>query len=644
MPTSSSGQLEGAGQVVAGAGRHQGDRTDLAQQPEVVQALRHGVDRAVPADHHHAPAVGREQGVAQLLVGLGVHHDGVGRAAQQVDRLGRRRRHRRPGGWPGRGRGCAGVWSPAQCGGTGARTWHDPGMTGRDVVVVGAGVVGASVALELAAPGRSVVVVDRAAGAGHGSTSASSAIVRFNYSTFAGVALAWESHAGWEDWAGPPRPPRPRRRWRAFMRHRHARARRILPGGARDRPVRRGRRALGALGRRRARAAACPASTPAVRAAAAGRPSSLLRRRRTAGSAALWTPDAGYVDDPRLAAAQPRRRGAGATARVPAPAEVVAAEPPAGDGGGSAPRDGDVARAPTSSSTPPGRGRAGQRDSPASARDFTVTTARCGRRSTRCRRPPTSTGRAVAVLADLDLGTYLRPDPAATRCSSAALEPACDPLEWLDDPDAADPRPTRERVRGPGATGRTAPARTSGCRTGRPASPASTTSRRLDPDLRPHRPARLLRRDGHQRQPVQERARWSGELMARARRRRRGRPRPRRATRCGSRCPTPATRSTSARSPGCASERRLVRHGDGLTPPVPPLVRGAASAAVVGEHAELRGEPVERRAVLGDGRGRGRRVAGRPRGVAAADGDRRSARRREGVVATGAVAALGVAG
>src|SRR4051794_9931246 len=72
--------------------------------------------------------------------------------------------------------------------------------TAADVVVVGAGVIGASVALELARSGRRVVCVDKAAGPGLGSTSASSAIVRFNYSTRDGVALAWEAKHGWEAW------------------------------------------------------------------------------------------------------------------------------------------------------------------------------------------------------------------------------------------------------------------------------------------------------------------------------------------------------------------------------------------------------------------------------------------------------------
>jgi glycine/D-amino acid oxidase-like deaminating enzyme len=70
-----------------------------------------------------------------------------------------------------------------------------------DVVVVGAGVIGSSIAFELARAGRSVVVVDKASGPGQGSTSASSAVIRFNYSTWDGIALSWESKHCWEKWA-----------------------------------------------------------------------------------------------------------------------------------------------------------------------------------------------------------------------------------------------------------------------------------------------------------------------------------------------------------------------------------------------------------------------------------------------------------
>lgn len=69
-----------------------------------------------------------------------------------------------------------------------------------DVIVIGAGIIGTSVALELARGGRSVIVVDKGAAPGAGSTSSSSAIIRFSYSTVPAVLTAWESAALWTDW------------------------------------------------------------------------------------------------------------------------------------------------------------------------------------------------------------------------------------------------------------------------------------------------------------------------------------------------------------------------------------------------------------------------------------------------------------
>ena len=67
-------------------------------------------------------------------------------------------------------------------------------------IVIGAGVIGCSIAFEMAAKGYEVISIDKAQGPGQGSTSASSAVVRFNYSTFDAVALAWESFHCWKNW------------------------------------------------------------------------------------------------------------------------------------------------------------------------------------------------------------------------------------------------------------------------------------------------------------------------------------------------------------------------------------------------------------------------------------------------------------
>ncbi len=69
-----------------------------------------------------------------------------------------------------------------------------------DAIVIGAGVIGAAVALSLARKGLAVLALDRLPAAGYGSTAGSCAIVRPYYSTLDGAALGWESHFYWRDW------------------------------------------------------------------------------------------------------------------------------------------------------------------------------------------------------------------------------------------------------------------------------------------------------------------------------------------------------------------------------------------------------------------------------------------------------------
>ncbi len=78
----------------------------------------------------------------------------------------------------------------------------DAAVDAVDAIVIGAGVIGSAVALELARGGRSVIVVDKGPAAGAGSTSSSSSIIRFSYSTADAVLTAWEAAAMWLDWEG----------------------------------------------------------------------------------------------------------------------------------------------------------------------------------------------------------------------------------------------------------------------------------------------------------------------------------------------------------------------------------------------------------------------------------------------------------
>ncbi len=70
-----------------------------------------------------------------------------------------------------------------------------------DAIIIGAGVIGSGIAFELSRRGLRTITVDKLPAAGYGSTSASSAVVRLNYSTEAGMALAYEGLQYWNRWA-----------------------------------------------------------------------------------------------------------------------------------------------------------------------------------------------------------------------------------------------------------------------------------------------------------------------------------------------------------------------------------------------------------------------------------------------------------
>ncbi len=70
-----------------------------------------------------------------------------------------------------------------------------------DAVIIGAGVIGACTAYELAKLGYKTLSVDKLPQAGYGSTSSSCAIIRTYYSTTDSCALAYEGWHYWKDWS-----------------------------------------------------------------------------------------------------------------------------------------------------------------------------------------------------------------------------------------------------------------------------------------------------------------------------------------------------------------------------------------------------------------------------------------------------------
>jgi sarcosine oxidase subunit beta len=70
-----------------------------------------------------------------------------------------------------------------------------------DAIIVGAGIIGSSIALELSRAGLRTLNIDAEPAAGHGSTSYSSGIIRSFYSAPDSIRLAWEGYHYWADWA-----------------------------------------------------------------------------------------------------------------------------------------------------------------------------------------------------------------------------------------------------------------------------------------------------------------------------------------------------------------------------------------------------------------------------------------------------------
>jgi glycine/D-amino acid oxidase-like deaminating enzyme len=300
--------------------------------------------------------------------------------------------------------------------------------------VVGAGVIGAAIALELARAGRSVVVVDKAAGIGHGSTSASSAIVRFHYSTRTAVALAWEARHCWEDWRGHLAHDDPNG-LAGFVRtgmlvlepHPGASAATTTHFDAVGVPWERW-----SADEVRLRASLLDVG-------AYGPPKPVASDEFFASARGVlggtWTPDAGYVDDATLAAhnlaAAARLHGAEFQLRH----EVTGLEP-AGSRRwrvhtryqeGSEAIDCDVlvnAAGPWSGAV---NALAG------AGADFAVT-SRPMRQEVHWLPSPGEKALTLA-LADPDLGVYLRPTTEGILVGG--MEPECDPLEWLVRPEDA---------------------------------------------------------------------------------------------------------------------------------------------------------------------------------------------------------------
>jgi glycine/D-amino acid oxidase-like deaminating enzyme len=328
----------------------------------------------------------------------------------------------------------------------------DTPPSGADAVVVGAGVIGAAVALELARTDRRVVVVDKSGGVGHGSTSASSAIIRFNYSTWDGVATAWESGHCWARWAehlGTVRGP-----GLAAFRRTGA----VLldaPGSGTSEVVALFERA--GVPYERWDAATLRSRIPGIDAGRYGPPRSLLDDAFFSGPqgelGALFTPDAGFVDDPQLAAQNLADAAARIGVRFLFRRAVVGVLRGEDRVAGVRLADGTAITAPVVVNAA-GPWSGGFNRTAGVGAEFTVGVRPLRQEVHQVAAPvrqgdgsisgPRGTGTTSGpIVADVDLGTYLR--PSGGHLLIGGTLPACDPREWLDDPDECSPHPTPAR-------------------------------------------------------------------------------------------------------------------------------------------------------------------------------------------------------
>jgi sarcosine oxidase subunit beta len=310
-----------------------------------------------------------------------------------------------------------------------------------DAVVIGAGVIGSAIAFELARRGRSVTVVDSGPGPGTGSTSASSAIIRFHYSTRDAVLTAWEAAPIWADLGGhlglPDDPPIAR-----FIRTGCL----VLdcPGTNRTDVV----ALFDAVGvpyeeltpdqiRERYSDLDLGDYFPPR---PVDHPNFVNAPHGELGG--YFTPDAGFVDDPALAAVNfmdgARRHGA----RLRLHSRVTGVRRRADRITGVELATGGSITAPiVVNAAGPGSRKI---TAMAGVLDEMRIAHRPLRQEVHVTPAPAGFGlESGTIVTDLDLGTYFRPHLGGTLLAGGT-EPECDPLDWVLDPDDFNLLPTQD--------------------------------------------------------------------------------------------------------------------------------------------------------------------------------------------------------
>lgn len=299
-------------------------------------------------------------------------------------------------------------------------------------VVIGAGVLGCAIAWELRKLGAEVVAVDRNGEVGHGSTSASCGIVRRFYSQPGMVRLANEAAHLWADWGA----------WLGPIEGEPARFERpgvLLLPPAIDATVRAIVEDMKACGvpARILDAVAVGERFPFLETARFGPPvpvdhPDFLAPVTERIEGAVFEEDGGYVVSPGLATHNLRLAGEREGVRFLLNAEVVQVRRGGGArfevvlAGGEA-LGADVvvnAAGPWSARLNELAGVA----LPLANRPL--------RREVHAVANPRPGAGRVPVVGDLDGGVYFRPEAGERQLIIGSTDPACDELEWVDDPDA----------------------------------------------------------------------------------------------------------------------------------------------------------------------------------------------------------------
>lgn len=310
-------------------------------------------------------------------------------------------------------------------------------------LIIGAGILGCATALELSRQGRDVLVVDAGPAAGSGSTGASSAIVRFHYSTWESVAIAWESYHSWIDWErylGVSDP--------AGM------AAYIQTGGLVLDPT--GQEAGAVLSifddvgvpYIRLTPVSIRERFPAIDPGTYGPPelveSEEFWRDATGEMGGYLTPDAGYVDDPQLAAHNLMHAAQTHGAEFRFNVRVTDILLRGGRAGGVVLNTGE--RLSASVVVNVGGPASDLLNQIAGVTDDMTVRGRPLRTETHVVPAPPSfeVGSGGVFVTDPDLGSAFRPQTGGFVHVSS-IEPECDPLEWVEDPNDFDERPTMAR-------------------------------------------------------------------------------------------------------------------------------------------------------------------------------------------------------